>query len=159
MANGSGIGPVIGQGVLLAALWLVLSGYFQPLLLGIGAVSAGAVTLLCVRLGIVDREAMPLHLTPRLIVYWAKLALKIVQDNISVAYTILRPKGRVEPGLVTIEPELTSDLGRTIYANSITLTPGTYTIAIDQQSVLVHGLNEAAAQADKSDEAWREVPE
>lgn len=153
------VGPAFGLGVMLAVLWLVLSGHFEPLLIVIGLVSVGGVVGLCLSLGIVDREGLPFHLLPRLIIYWSILALKIVRDNVIVAYTILRPKGRVKPGLVTISPELKTDLGRTIYANAITLTPGTYTVSIDQDCLLVHGLNEAAAQSDKSDEAWREVPE
>jgi len=153
------VGPTLGLGLLLVALWLILSGHFEPLLLAIGAFSVGGVVALCLRLGIVDREGLPFHLAPRLMVYWLTLAVKIIRDNISVAYTIVRPKGRIEPGLVTISPELTTDLGRAIYANAITLTPGTYTLSIDHGSLLVHGLSKAVAQSEKSDEAWREVPE
>lgn len=152
-------GPTLGLGLLLVVLWLILSGHFEPLLLSIGAFSVVGVIVLCLRLGIVDREGLPFHLAPRLMVYWSTLAVKIIRDNISVAYTIIKPKGRIEPGLVTISPDLTTDLGRAIYANAITLTPGTYTLSIDHGSLLVHGLNKDAAQSDKSDEAWREVPE
>ncbi|MFP4177261.1 MAG: Na+/H+ antiporter subunit E [Acholeplasmataceae bacterium] len=64
----------------------------------------------------------------------------IIRSNIEVARIVLNPKLPIEPGFVRIRQPLKKDLGRALYANSITLTPGTLTVGMDDRSILVHGL-------------------
>ncbi|MFW3146496.1 MAG: Na+/H+ antiporter subunit E [Thermoplasmatota archaeon] len=61
--------------------------------------------------------------------------------NIDVAYRVIT--GRIRPGIVRIRPGLRSNVGRTILANSITLTPGTLTVDVDEKSgdFLIHWIN------------------
>jgi multicomponent Na+:H+ antiporter subunit E len=61
--------------------------------------------------------------------------------NIEVAYRVIT--GKIRPGIVRIKPDLKTNLGRTILANSITLTPGTLTVDIDEKNgdIIVHWIN------------------
>jgi multicomponent Na+:H+ antiporter subunit E len=61
--------------------------------------------------------------------------------NIDVAYRVIT--GKIRPGIVRIKPGLKSDLGRTVLANSITLTPGTLTVDVDKKKgdLFVHWIN------------------
>lgn len=63
--------------------------------------------------------------------YAIPLFLEMAKANIDVAYRII--KGEIEPGIVKIEPDLETDLGLTFLANSITLTPGTLTVDVDEE--------------------------
>ncbi|MGD9675341.1 MAG: Na+/H+ antiporter subunit E [Candidatus Bipolaricaulia bacterium] len=56
----------------------------------------------------------------------------LARANLDVAYRVLT--GRIRPGIVRISPGLATDFGRTLLANSITLTPGTLTVDVDDES-------------------------
>jgi len=61
--------------------------------------------------------------------------------NIDVAYRVIT--GRINPGIVKIQPKLTNDLSLMILANSITLTPGTLSVDVDEKTnaLYVHWIN------------------
>ena len=65
----------------------------------------------------------------------------MAKANIDVAYRVIT--GKINPGIVKITPKLTTDLGITLLANSITLTPGTLTVDIDENSndLYIHWIN------------------
>ena len=66
-----------------------------------------------------------------MIVYSVPLLIEMTKANFDVAYRVIT--GKIEPGIVKIEPDLKTDLGLTFLANSITLTPGTLTVDIDDE--------------------------
>jgi len=79
---------------------------------------------------------------PLFLVYVPTVFLwNLAKANIDVAYRVIT--GRINPGIVRIKPGLKTDLGRTILANSITLTPGTLTVDIDKKEgdLFVHWIN------------------
>lgn len=129
----------LSLGVALYGLWFALSGHTEPLLLAFGAVSCAIVVLIAWRFGILDRESVPLHLGLRFIGYWAWLAGQIVKSNLEVARLVLQPNA-IDPRLVRVKATQHSDIGRVIHANSITLTPGTVSIEIEGDEILVHAL-------------------
>ena len=61
--------------------------------------------------------------------------------NVDVAYRVIT--GRINPGIVKISPNLKNDMALTILANSITLTPGTLSIDVDEETndLYVHWIN------------------
>lgn len=128
-------------GASLAALWLLLSGYWQdPVLLCLGLVSVLAVVGLARRLHLLDREGVPIHLLPRLFAYLPWLLWQIVLSNLRVARLILSPGLPISPTLAVVRTSQRSELGQVIYANSITLTPGTISVDVDGDGILVHAL-------------------
>ncbi len=73
----------------------------------------------------------------------------LAKANIDVAYRVIT--GRINPGIVRIKPDLKTDLGRTVLANSITLTPGTLTIDIDEKNgdMIIHWINVTETRDEK----------
>jgi multicomponent Na+:H+ antiporter subunit E len=137
---------VISLGLLLFLLWLGLSGHFEPLLLSLGVLSTVLAVYLALRMNVIDRESHPLHLTRSLFRHWMYLLREIVVANISVAKCILWPGQTISPQLVRVPVSLKSTLGKVIYANSITLTPGTVSLRLEENSILVHTLTREGAE-------------
>jgi multicomponent Na+:H+ antiporter subunit E len=65
----------------------------------------------------------------------------LLKANLDVAYRVIT--GKINPGIVKIHPELKTDLGITLLANSITLTPGTLSVDIDEDTndLYIHWIN------------------
>jgi multicomponent Na+:H+ antiporter subunit E len=95
------------------------------------------------------KEGEPMRFTPlqlgMLFSYLLHLAYNILVANIQVAIIVLSPKLPISPGFILLKTKLQKDLSRTLYANSITLTPGTITINLNKDRLLVHALTEEAA--------------
>ena len=74
------------------------------------------------------------------LVYVPVLLWEIIKANLDVAYRVLHPRMPINPGIVRVPVELYSDYGKTLLANSITLTPGTLTLDVKDQNFYVHWL-------------------
>ena len=135
---------IISLAVILSMLWLLLSGHYNPLLLSLGFASVVMTLVVSARMNVVDREGHPVHLALRGLLYWPWLIKEIVIANVDVAKAILGVTDDIRPSLFTIKASQQSDLGRTIYANSITLTPGTVTIGMDGDELTIHALTPGA---------------
>ncbi len=130
----------------LYGFWLLLSGHFDdPLLLGLGAVSCLLVIAIAHRMDVIDHESHPIHLGWRTLVYFPWLAWEIVKANIAVARIILDPKLPISPVLFRLRGSQKTELCGVIYANSITLTPGTVTVDMVGDLLEVHALTREAA--------------
>ncbi len=70
---------------------------------------------------------------------------QIVLANIDVAYRVLHPKMPINPLIVEFYVPYKGDMTKTWLANSITLTPGTITILVDDQRFIVHALDKSFA--------------
>ena len=131
-------------------LWLLLSGFFDnSLLLSFGALSCALVVFVAWRVETIDPEEQPLRprLGPQLLWYWPWVLWQVVLANIDVVKRILNPKLPIDPTMIELKPSQRSDLGRVIYANSITLTPGTVTTALSGDTLEVHALTREAADS------------
>lgn len=148
----------ISLGIVLSVLWLLLSGYFEkPILLGMGAVSVLFVVFISHRMDVVDKEGHPIHVGLRGLLYWPWLLKEIAKSTIDVSRVILRRRMPIHPSVITVRGSQHSELGLVIYANSITLTPGTVSIAIDGNQLTVHALTAAAATGWEENEMDRRV--
>jgi multicomponent Na+:H+ antiporter subunit E len=136
----------LGLTAVLVVLWLVLSGSYtlsgdHSILLVMTVVSLAATVGLAVRMRILDRETVPLAPLLPLLTYWSWLGREIVAANIAVIRLIMKPDVDIEPRLVRVPVDLRSGLARCVFANSITLTPGTVTVDIESDGFLVHALD------------------
>jgi multicomponent Na+:H+ antiporter subunit E len=147
----------IGLGAILFAFWLVLSGHFEPMLMGFGVASAAFVAYLAKRMDVVDHEGVPLHLGGRFWMYFPWLMKEIWVANLRVAKIILTPGLPISPILVHYHASQKTDLGRAIYANSITLTPGTITTSVLGDTLEVHSLTWVDVDGREEDEMDRRV--
>ncbi len=144
----------------LFAAWLLMSGHYTPLLIGLGVISCALATWLADRIGGTDDEGLPLHIMARLPAYLAWLIKEIITSNIAAGRLILAGKAR--PVMFTTPATQTSAGGLVTYANSITLTPGTVTIEVegidsDIPHFLVHALDPSFAADVESGEMDRRV--
>lgn len=130
----------------LVVTWLVWSGLYKGLLLGLGVVSVALVLWLCVRMGLLARPVYALDLIHRLVGYWFTLLVDIVKSNFVVARIILSPSLPISPTLIELEPELKGQVGLATMANSITLTPSTVTLDAHRGVFIVHCLTEESAR-------------
>ncbi len=147
----------ISLGLALFGVWLLLSGFFEPLLLGLGVLSCVIVVLIANRMDVIDREGVPIHLGWRVLTYWVWLAVEIVKANLDVARRILDPKLPIDPVVIRCKTTQASELGHVIYANSITLTPGTVSMQVGGGKILVHAIAREMAEDLESGEMDRRV--
>ena len=124
--------------IVLFGFWLLMSGYYTPLILSLGVISC----LLCVYLTIkgkfLDNETLPIYFFPRLIQYTLWLIKEILKSNIQTAKVIIMKSE--EPELFSVKATQKTNEGKVTYANSITLTPGTVTTQIKDNVFEVHAL-------------------
>ncbi len=139
--------------------WLLLSGHFDVLLLLLGAASVALVVWLSVRFGALSHRGQPLYFRPLgLLRYWLWLFGQIFASNWEVARRVLAPSLPVRPALCKVGAVPDTELGAVIYANSITLTPGTTAIGFTPEGeVLVHALHEASIDELEAGEMARRV--
>lgn len=144
---------------LLAALWLLLSGYFKPLLLGLGAVSIGLVMIIAARMDVVDHEGHPYHhlRSTKILQYWGWLIVEITKSNLDVAKRIMLGSSAISPIMLRVPTTQATEVARVIYANSITLTPGTVSVDVADDYIEVHALTEATANALRAGEMDRRI--
>lgn len=131
--------------VAMFVTWMLLSGYFEPFLLTLGVLSCILVVAIALRMDVVDHESFPIHLTSSVVTYWPWLVKEIWLAAVDVTKRVLSPGMPISPTIVDLPTTQHSELGQVIYANSITLTPGTYTIRIYENRVLVHALSQDGA--------------
>ena len=135
----------IGLGIALFGLWLLLSGIYTPLLIILGIGSSALVAWIAHRMNVADHEGFPIHFTWKAITYWPWLFWEIIKANIAVSRVILKKEISIQPTLLRIPANQKSELGQVTYANSITLTPGTVSIAVGEGMIDVHALTQEAA--------------
>ena len=128
----------ISLGLTLFATWLLLSGHNTAFILSLGVLSCIFSVRVVLRMDVCDHETHPIHLTRRVLGYWVWLVKEIVKANIDVAKRVLAPKLAISPALIRVKATQATELGQVVYANSITLTPGTTTIDIDDGTFVVH---------------------
>ncbi len=132
--------------IALSAFWLLLSGVFTPFLLAAGLGSALLVVWFTDRrMKVLDLEGHPVHLTRNALTYWPWLLWEIVKSGWDVSKRILHPRLPISPCLVRVATSQKTDVGRVIYANSITLTPGTISLELSDGEILVHALTREGA--------------
>ncbi|MDP6551609.1 MAG: Na+/H+ antiporter subunit E [Arenicellales bacterium] len=143
--------------LMLSGTWFLLSGHTSPVLLSLGLLSVAAVIACTSRLELVDDEGMPVHLLPGLIRYVPWLIGQIIRSNLDVARRIINPKLPISPSVIHVDAKRLTEVGRVTYANSITLTPGTISLDVSEETIEVHALTENAAADLASGEMARRV--
>jgi len=130
---------------MLSLLWLAISGVYKPLLFMLGGGSVLFVVWISKRMDVVGVEHNPVLYSWRLVVYWFWLMWAIVKANIEVSAAVLSKSGRITPRIVTVPLRLESAVAKVTYANSVTLTPGTVTLLLENDFLEAHALLESAA--------------
>ena len=143
----------------LAAFWLLNSGHNTTLMLLLGAISIAFVLYIAHRMDVVDHESQPLHLTLKFPGFYVWLTKEIILANIMVVKHIWLGNKTISPTMTTIKANQKTDMGKVIYANSITLTPGTVTVALEGDQIRVHALLSESIEELEAGEMDRRVTE
>jgi multicomponent Na+:H+ antiporter subunit E len=140
--------------ILLFGLWVVLSEKFDVFHLGIGAASSLAIALGTYRLLLLPPAIGPTGVYPMAAVPWLRLLAyipwliwQIVIASVQVAVVVVHPKMPISPCLIRFRTPLPHALARLTLATSITLTPGTITVDVQNDEFLVHALTQQGADA------------
>lgn len=142
--------PRLVLSAILFLFWLLLTASTKISETALGV----AVSLCCawISFGLLEEEFKQISITfgqfGRLIVYFPFLVKEIVKANIDVAERVLRPDLPISPMIVRFHFPLDGAAAKVTMANSITLTPGTLTLDIDEEGQFtVHCLAEAHAES------------
>ena len=129
--------------IILLVLWLIFAGSVTVTNLLLGALVAGLITLLCTKFMGYDtrRFYRGFSKADEIAVYILYLLKEIVRENLDVLRFIYR-KGQPKPMLVRFYGGVQHEALRVLVANSITLTPGTYTVKLEGDEYAVHALDE-----------------
>lgn len=129
--------------IFLFCTWIVLSGFFTPLFIVLGALSCFLAVFISVRTRLKNEQrfnALPLILS--FPVYICYLLKEIIISGIDVTRKMWQIEPEISPAVAWIPTSFRDDMRLTIYGNSITLTPGTMTMEVTDEGLLhIHALN------------------
>lgn len=125
--------------IVLFLLWIIFNGNITAEIIVFGLVISAAILLfMCKFMDYsLKKELMLYRLMPHLCTYMIVLIWEVVKANVATASLILNPKLKSEPKVFHFPSPLSTTLCRVILANSITLTPGTITVKLDDDGTFV----------------------
>jgi multicomponent Na+:H+ antiporter subunit E len=147
----------IGLAFVLAVIWLANSGVYIPLITGLGLASVIFVVMLSRRMNLLDNEAIPFHLSKRLPAYYLWLIKQIVLSNVDVVRRVWGGSRSLSPQVADVKIGELSDMAKVIYANSITLTPGTVVLDLKGQNIRVHSISKEGMESLLEGELGRRI--
>lgn len=127
----------------LFALWLLMSGVYKPLVVWLGVASSIIAVIVVRRMdNAAGAERLEVRLKPiATIFYWIWLMVEIAKANWAVTKVILSPKMPLNRNFFKTPYTQKTELGQTIFANSITLTPGTISVEVEEDTFWVHAVS------------------
>lgn len=137
--------------IIMFTLWVALTGSFatDEILTGL----ACAIVISIFTGSLFTKRGLS-HFSPkeilRRIQFFAVFFKALIVANIDVAKRVLSPKLPIKPGIVKINTKLTNDMDKLWLTNSITLTPGTLTIEMDEQDLYIHWINVETEDEEKA---------
>jgi multicomponent Na+:H+ antiporter subunit E len=134
------MGHVLSTAIVLLVFWLTLSGRYEQFLVTAGIICSIFIALLAARMNLADKEGHPIHLAISALAYWPWLVWQIILSAINVAKIIINPALPVSPTMTRVKMSQKTDVARVTYANSITLTPGTISVDIEGDDIIVHAI-------------------
>jgi multicomponent Na+:H+ antiporter subunit E len=133
--------------IIMFVLWVILSWNFDPVLLSMGVFCSLLVAYWSHDLLISEPDfGLTIRRYLSLAKYIPWLLWQIVLANLNLVYLTLNPRDIIEPIVIQFNPELQTDMGVVMLANSITLTPGTVTIVGNRQEFIVHAITQKDAE-------------
>jgi len=138
---------LFGWAITLAGFWLLLSGFFKPLLLSFGVISVALVLWLLHRMNNTDADPQKLAFNRSFIRYIVWLVGEIVLSSLAVTRLVWGNRKELRPAIAKLPVDKVPKRSRVLYANSITLTPGTLCIDIDDKYITIHALHEESLES------------
>lgn len=140
--------------LLLMVVWVLINNSFRGEIIIIGLILSAIITLF---FGTNLRIFDDLKFTPAslgyTLIYLFVFLIELIKSNLDVAQRVLTPSLPINPGIVKTKTVLKSKMGRMILANSITLTPGTLSVDIKDDTLYIHWIDVCCEDIDKATEA------
>lgn len=130
-------------------IWIIFNEKFNLEILLFGLViSAAVLAFVCKFMDYsLAKERMFYKKLPGMICYVLVLVKEILMANLNVCHLILSEKEEIDPAIVEFRADdMKTPAGRAFYANAVTLTPGTITVSLEQDTYVVHCLDESMAE-------------
>ncbi|MBB6213940.1 multicomponent Na+:H+ antiporter subunit E [Anaerosolibacter carboniphilus] len=134
--------------ILIVGFWMTLSERITFESVAFGLAVNFIIYLLCKEFKIPadDKKVLNISSVSKYLVYLCLLIREIITSNIQVAKIVLSPRITISPTIFTYETKLKSQFHRAVLANSITLTPGTLTMELQNNVLTIHCLREEYAE-------------
>ena len=126
--------------LLMFVFWSLNSEIHSNLLLVLELASIGLVLMIARSMKLMDRETQPLYLLTKIFPFYLWLLKEIVCGSYYVLKKIIQGRSSLSPQVVTVELEFKDEMSKVIFANSITMVPGTLSLELKHNSVKVHTL-------------------
>ena len=117
------------------------------LLLSLGGLSCLLSVYLTIRMNITEEDGFTVKAGLRFLTYLPWLMRELIKSGIEISLCILNPNEKIAPRVVKIKPSQRTSIGLMIYANSITLTPGTVSTLVSNNEIEVHTITENAEKS------------
>ena len=140
----------------LFGLWVLLSGKLDVFHLSVGFLGAALIAWVNTESRHLDEPPLPLA---RLVLYLPWLFWEIVKSSLNITKIILDPKLPINPRLIQYRTNLGSNPAVVLLGNSITLTPGTVTIEVSSNELVVHALDDESSSGLESRTMERKIAE
>ena len=128
--------------LVLMIVWVLLNNTFQPDILIVGAVIAALLSLFFCKKCELFTE---MNFTPKgllyTIIFLGVFFIELIKSNLDVTRRVLTPSLPINPGFVEVKTKLKSKFARMLLANTITLTPGTLTVEVKDDSFFIHWID------------------
>lgn len=125
----------------LVILWLLLSGLYKPLIFILGGMSVLLTIFIVGRMDKVDEHKLGYDIGVfATIKYLVWLMVEIAKSNWAVTKIILSGKMPEHQKMFEVPVTQKSEMAQVVFANSITLTPGTVTVESEDENFIVHAL-------------------
>lgn len=127
--------------IMLSVIWVILVGSLDPQEIAAGIIISLIISFIFYNSSVAGQVKLNPKSILYSIAYFFYFIYALVRANFDVAYRVIHPALPIRPGIVKVRTKLKSKLGRAILASSITLTPGTLTVEIDEDSFYIHWIN------------------
>lgn len=127
---------------LLFIFWIILNGNITTEIVLFGIVLSTVVTMFSYKTLRVSRnlEKKVVKKMGKIIGYLAILVVEIIKANIDIIKLVLSKEPEISPTLMPMKAKVRSRISRVALANSITLTPGTITVSMNEDDLLIHAI-------------------
>lgn len=134
--------------ILLFCLWVIFNGKINGEIIIFGiALTAAFFCFVCRFMNYSIKKELRLYKKiPLILLYGIVLLSEIIKSNIQVSKLIISPKYEIVPVILKLKPDLKSETLRAVLANSITLTPGTISVSLKKDYLIIHCLDEDFAE-------------
>ena len=137
--------------IILMLIWLLLTGTFNIPMLITGFISASVISLImCSRCTVFKGMKLQFSAIIYTFIYLFVFIVELIKSNLDVARRVLSPSLPINPGIVDVKTKLKSPMARMILTNSITLTPGTLTVDIIDDTIFIHWIDVSSEDRDEA---------